>query len=224
MPALFLPYDRASLLYESARFCLYVQRRRHAPGKPWGSSESAFYALDAALNYRYKAHGCPELALKRGLEEGMVVAPYGSFLALAAEPAAALRNLRRLAALGARTLGGEAGRALETIILASSILYERAGPGLAKLSLYLSGSYSNRLEEMVPVPETDGDGRPKTEAEKLIERVNAIQKELAARQESSREEEKVFTEEAVRQYEEMWSADRRGFRGGRRYKGGHYFR
>ena len=102
MPALFLPYDRASLLYESARFCLYVQRRRHAPGKPWGSSESAFYALDAALNYRYKAHGCPELALKRGLEEEMVVAPYASFLALAAEPAAALRNLRRLAALGAR--------------------------------------------------------------------------------------------------------------------------
>ena len=102
MPALFLPYDRASLLYESARFCLYVQRRRHAPGKPWGSSESAFYALDAALNYRYKAHGCPELALKRGLETEMVVAPYASFLALAAEPAAALRNLRRLAALGAR--------------------------------------------------------------------------------------------------------------------------
>ena len=129
-----------------------------------------------------------------------------------------------LAALGARTLGGEAGRALETIILASSILYELAGPGLAKLSLYLSGSYSNRLEEMVPVPETDGDGRQKTEAEKLIERVNAIQKELATRQESSREEEQVFTEEAVRQYDEMWSADRRGFRGGRRYKGGHYFR
>ena len=102
MPALFLPYDRASLLYESARFCLYVQRRRHAPGKPWGCSESAYYALDAALNYRYKAHGCPELALKRGLEEELVVAPYASFLALLAEPAAALRNLRRLAALGAR--------------------------------------------------------------------------------------------------------------------------
>ena len=102
MPALFLPYCRASLLYESARFCVYTQRRRHLPGRPWGISESAFYSLDAALHYRYKAHGCPELALKRGLEGEMVIAPYASFLALAAEPAAAVRNLRRLSALGAR--------------------------------------------------------------------------------------------------------------------------
>ena len=102
MPALFLPYCRASLLYESARFCLYVQKRRRLPGRPWGASESAFSSLDAALHYRYKAHGCPELALKRGLEGEMVIAPYASFLALAAEPAAAVRNLRRLAALGAR--------------------------------------------------------------------------------------------------------------------------
>ena len=102
MPALFLPYYRSSLLYESARFCLYVQKRRHFPGKPWGCSESAFYALDPALSYRYKAHGCPELALKRGLESEMVVAPYAAFLALAAEPTAAVRNLRRFEALGAR--------------------------------------------------------------------------------------------------------------------------
>lgn len=46
-----------------------------------------------------------------------------------------------LAALGARTLGGAEGAALQTIILASSVLYELIGPGCAKLSLYLSHSY-----------------------------------------------------------------------------------
>ena len=100
MPALFLPLYRSSLLQESARFCVYVQRRRHLPGKPWGISESAFFALDPSLSYRYKAHGCPELALRRGMEEDLVIAPYACFLALAAEPGAAVRNLRRLKALG----------------------------------------------------------------------------------------------------------------------------
>ena len=127
-----------------------------------------------------------------------------------------------LAAMGARSLGGEAGKALQTIILASSILYELAGPGLAKLSLYLSGSYSNRLEDLVPVAEADENGQPKTEAQKLIERVNAIQKELAARQGPS-EEERVFTEEAVQHYHEMWTGTDLPRRG-RRYKGGRYFR
>ena len=128
-----------------------------------------------------------------------------------------------LAALGARALGGAAGRALGTIILASSILYELAGPGLAKLSLYLSGSYSNKLEEIVPVAETDETGIRKSEAQKLIERVNAIQQELVSRQEKSNEEEQVFTEEAIRHYDEMWAGGG-SLRRGRRFKGGRYFR
>lgn len=102
MPELFLPYHRGSLLYESSRFCLYAQRRRCAPGKPWGISESAFYSLDAAMNYRYKAHGCPALALKRGQEADLVISPYSSFLALMVEPEAAVKNLRRLENFGAR--------------------------------------------------------------------------------------------------------------------------
>ena len=101
MPALFLPLYRASLLFESSRFCLYVQKRRHFAGKPWGISESAFYSLDASLCYRYKAHGCPDLALKRGQDSDMVISPYSSFLALAVDPIAAVRNLRRLRDIGA---------------------------------------------------------------------------------------------------------------------------
>ena len=106
MPELFLPVYRSSLLSESSRFCLYVQRRRSLPGRPWGISESAFYSLDASLSYRYKAHGCPALALKRGQESDLVISPYSSFLALAVEPEAAVRNLRRLESWGARSRYG----------------------------------------------------------------------------------------------------------------------
>ena len=106
MPELFLPVYRSSLLYESSRFCLYAQRRRNLPGRPWGISESAFYSLDSSLSYRYKAHGCPALALKRGQEADLVISPYSSFLALAVEPEAAVKNLRRLESWGARSRYG----------------------------------------------------------------------------------------------------------------------
>ena len=71
-----------------------------------------------------------------------------------------------LAAMGARTLGGETGNILETVILASSVLYELIGPACAKLSLYLSKSYSNKLEDLVPEVETkETTGTPKTDVE-----------------------------------------------------------
>ena len=101
MPELFLPVYRGSLLCESGKFCLYVQKKRVWAGKPWGISESAFYSLDSALNYRYKAHGCAALALKRGQDAEMVVSPYSSFLALVLDPEGSIRNLRHLEALGA---------------------------------------------------------------------------------------------------------------------------
>ena len=103
-----------------------------------------------------------------------------------------------LAALGARTLGGEVGSALETIILASSVLYELIGPACAKLSLYLSKSYSNKLEEAVMLPEVREDGEPKTPLELLIERIHKIQEELPSRE--INEEERAFTEAAEEQY------------------------
>ena len=103
MPELLLPVQRHSLLWESARFCLYVQRRRvRGTGLPWGVSESAFRSLDPGMSWRYKAHGCARLALKRGMDAELVLSPYSSFLALAVRPHAAIRNLRALEALGAR--------------------------------------------------------------------------------------------------------------------------
>ena len=99
MPELFLPLQHGSLLWESARFCLYAQRRDVPRSLPWGQSESAFFSLDASLAYRYKAHGCAALALQRGMDADTVCAPYAAFLALAVSPAAAVRDLRRFAAL-----------------------------------------------------------------------------------------------------------------------------
>lgn len=101
-----------------------------------------------------------------------------------------------LAALGARAIGGEAGNALETVILASSVLYELIGPACAKLSLYLSHSYSNKLEEIVTVEEKGEDGKTKSSFDLLVERIQKIQDELAQESERETEEEKAFTEAA----------------------------
>lgn len=97
-----------------------------------------------------------------------------------------------LAALGARTLGGETGNALQTIILSSSVLYELIGPASAKLSLYLSGAYSNKIENIVPVEEEETKDRD--EVEILIKRIAAIREELPKREANPAEE--AFTEEA----------------------------
>ena len=100
MPELFLPPQRDSLLWESAKFCLRVQRRRVRTGQPWGVSESAYFALDSALSYRYKAHGCAALAMQPDMDKELVLSPYSAFLALAVAPRAAVRDLRRFAARG----------------------------------------------------------------------------------------------------------------------------
>lgn len=80
-----------------------------------------------------------------------------------------------LAELGARTLGGEMGSALRTVILASSVLYELIGPGCAKLSLALSHSYDKDAQDEHVVPPQDED---KIIVNLLIERIREIQREL----------------------------------------------
>lgn len=107
-----------------------------------------------------------------------------------------------LSALGARTLGGETGDALETIILASSVLYELIGPGCAKLSLYLSKSYSTKLEDLVSVSEATPDGKEKTQLELLIDRIQKIQEELPAH--TINEDEEAFTEAAEQHNAAFW--------------------
>lgn len=111
-----------------------------------------------------------------------------------------------LAALGARTLGGEIGNALQTIILASSVLYELIGPGCAKLALYLSKSYSDKLEDLVPESEVTEEGEKKTEIELLIDRIHKIQEELPEHGENVlSDEEQAFLDAAEEQYASLRS-------------------
>ncbi|MCH5183703.1 MAG: hypothetical protein J1E00_05955 [Oscillospiraceae bacterium] len=99
MPQLFLPIYRNSFLQETLLFSVWAQRRA-ARGKPWGVSESAYYAFDGELHYRYHAHGIPTLALRRDVTGETVISPYSTYLALAICPTAAVRNLRALEECG----------------------------------------------------------------------------------------------------------------------------
>ncbi len=73
----------------------------HEHGVPWGVSESAYNARDLQFNYQYGPFGVPGLGLKRGLSEDLVIAPYATVLAAMIAPRAALRNMQRLAQIGA---------------------------------------------------------------------------------------------------------------------------
>lgn len=67
---------------------------------PWGISESGYHDLDLQQNYQYQAFGLPSLALKQGLQNDRVIAPYATFLAAPLAFAQALANLRRLEGYG----------------------------------------------------------------------------------------------------------------------------
>ena len=123
-----------------------------------------------------------------------------------------------LAAMGARTLGGETGEMLETIILASSVLYELVGPACAKLALYLSGSYGENAPESAPA---QPDTPKKSGLETLIERMKSIEEHLPAPVESSFEEEIAFTQAAQEQYDLAQYYHNRRFKGGRSTGGLH---
>ena len=102
MPGLVMPEDEGTLLDDSNRAAVSEQRRwATLHGVPWGISESAYHRTDAQLNWQYRAFGVPGLGIKRGLADDLVIAPYATALALLIEPAAAVVNFRRMAALGA---------------------------------------------------------------------------------------------------------------------------
>jgi cellobiose phosphorylase len=101
MPLLFMPSYEGTLLDAACRGAVRRQRayaRRH--GVPWGISESCYNQVDIHMNYQYRAFGVPDLGLKRGLADDLVVAPYASALALLTLPQEACSNLQRLARMG----------------------------------------------------------------------------------------------------------------------------
>lgn len=108
-----------------------------------------------------------------------------------------------LAALGARTIGGDIGNAVETVILAACVIYEFVGPVLAKLSLSLAGAYSKKLEVIAPIDSTDENGKPLNEVELLIKRIAQIRSENPYKNSFQSDEEQAFTEAAEEQLEAM---------------------
>lgn len=118
-----------------------------------------------------------------------------------------------LVALGARVLGGEIGENLQTIILASSILYEIIGPACAKLSLYLTGSYSNKIEDLAVVDVVDENGNKRSEVDILIDRINKIRQTLPEPEKIEMSpEEQAFMEAAEEHYEALSELQRRRFK------------
>lgn len=106
-----------------------------------------------------------------------------------------------LSELAARTIGGETGALLQTIIMSSSILYELIGPAMAKLALTLSGAIGG--EETLPLAEQP----QRTERDLLIERMNAIQAEIDRSNYARSEEEKAFSD-AAEEWELLSANDR----------------
>jgi len=100
MPELLMRSYENTLAGQSARNAVDCQMKMgRALRRPWGVSESGYYAFDQHLNYQYRAFGLKELALSGSAVQD-VVAPYASALALAVAPGAAADNLRRMAELG----------------------------------------------------------------------------------------------------------------------------
>jgi hypothetical protein len=103
MPSLWMKSFPNTLIHRSLEAAVKIQRDHVArfPGKiPWGISESGFATTDALGRYGYQAWGIPSLALKYGAEDGPVIAPYASFLALPILRSEAIANLRRMTELG----------------------------------------------------------------------------------------------------------------------------
>jgi hypothetical protein len=97
MPALWMRIYPNTLL-ERAAFAAVRLQQAYAASKrvPWGISESAYAKIDPAGNYSYFAFGVPELAIHKPEQDGPVISPYSTFLALNVDPPAALRNLRAM--------------------------------------------------------------------------------------------------------------------------------
>jgi cyclic beta-1,2-glucan synthetase len=98
MPALWMRTYPDTLIARSLQAAARIQRD-YVRDIPWGISESGFAETDASGRYRYQAWGIPSLALKYGAEDGPVISPYSTFLALPILRNDALANLRRMAAM-----------------------------------------------------------------------------------------------------------------------------
>jgi cyclic beta-1,2-glucan synthetase len=98
MPSLWMRTFPDTLIARSLESAVRIQKD-HVRNIPWGISESGFAKKDPQGRYSYQAWGIPKLALKYGAEDGPVISPYSSFLALPLLRKDSIANLRRMAAM-----------------------------------------------------------------------------------------------------------------------------
>jgi cyclic beta-1,2-glucan synthetase len=98
MPTLWMRNYPDTLISRSLEAAVAIQRQ-HVRGMPWGISESGFAKMDPQGRYGYQAWGIPDLALKYGAEDGPVISPYSTFLALPFGRDEAFANLHRMAGM-----------------------------------------------------------------------------------------------------------------------------
>jgi len=99
MPSLWMQPYANTLITQTLEAAVRIQRD-HVKNMPWGISESGFAKMDDSGRYGYQAWGIPQVALKYGAEDGPVISPYSTFLALPLLRDEAIANLRRMADLG----------------------------------------------------------------------------------------------------------------------------
>ncbi|MEX1139009.1 MAG: glucoamylase family protein [Bacteroidota bacterium] len=154
MPLIFQRSYGNSLLDKAAREAVATHidyGRKHRV--PWGISESAFGDLDLNKTYQYRAFGVPELGLKRGMGDEVVVAPYATLLAVNIEPRETVRNLRRLASLGllneygfyeAVDFSRQPSRKGERGVIVRAYMAHHQGMGFLSLTNFLHGNAIQR--------------------------------------------------------------------------------
>ena len=97
MPQIWMRIYPNTLLERAVTAAVQAQRAYADDlGIPWGISESCSFALDDCGNYQYHAFGVPQLAIHKVDQDGPVVSPYSTVMALSVDSEAALRNLRKL--------------------------------------------------------------------------------------------------------------------------------
>jgi len=99
MPALWMQPFANTLITRALESAARIQRD-YVRNMPWGISESGFARMDTSGRYGYQAFGIPQLALKYGAEDGPVISPYSTFLAMQMIRDSSIENLHKMESMG----------------------------------------------------------------------------------------------------------------------------
>ena len=107
MPSLVMRAPAGSLLEQTNRLVVRRQiKYGDGLGMPWGMSESEYNARDIEQTYQYSSFGVPDLGSSAASAKIPSSRPMPAALAAMIDPAAAARNFKRMAGIGARGVYG----------------------------------------------------------------------------------------------------------------------